>query len=464
MKKLLILMLAGMLAALPALAIEENVPLPLGTSLPPYQAAAPGASTLKPLPGQRGATPLPPLPKPTPLPVAQPTALPVVQATLPPDVDFAGSEYSSSSMQALYADIGEEMYPALTADEKGRLPAVLSRYEKGGRPQRSILNIEENVSLGVYTLKPSDYEENEAYALLPGRALSDDEIMQLVDAFAQLGLPFGEDTLSFRNCARGGASDRLRPLTNDENARRAVLQKLYRRQELRPQAPFTALPGDDGIGEIRLNPEDYHGMERFIFLPYRPLTDEELLRFIDFESSSEPKVSTQQYAEYERKAREALRSILGAPLAMEIASEQVVHARAMADFLPDVLAYSVCFQQTGGEGRQYDALLDIKTDKLLWSRVRAEDQPDLPYETPRFDPSDEKWQRIAKDYISAVRRDGVGIKAAWAESEVVSCGTGRGAFIHVRMQDGGEYRLTVLFSTEQVSPIIEYLGQALPAR
>ncbi len=460
MKKLPLLMLASMLTVLPALAIEENVPIPLGTAMPPQPTAAPALHTVLPYPDENGATPLPTVHPyltestregATPLPVAQPTPMPRAASI--------GSEYSPAAMQALYADISEGQSPSLTADEKQRLFAVFHRYEQGERPTQTIPDLAENVCLGMYTLNPEDYDGDKAYALLPERALTDDELLQIVDAFVQLGVPFGDDTLSYRNCARGGGSEASRPLTNEEAARASTLHRLYRRQELRPKTPFTALPGDDGIGEIRLNPEGYRGLDSFAFLPYRPMTDEELLRRVDHDSADEKSISMQQYAEFERKAREQLAALLDAPLSMDLTHEEITSTRNQACFLPEATAYSAHFRLPGGDEDVYSALLDVETGKVLWVLIYAGSSNGQPNTGLRLDPFDAKWQRIAENYVNSIRRDGARIKAVLPKGEIAAPDAGCGAFIHVQMEDGGEYHLTIPYQTAQVSPAVGYLGQ-----
>lgn len=454
MKKISLLFLAGMLTVLPALAVEENVPILLNTPTPPVLTPVPIMLTPVPI----MPTPIPILPLPIEENTESATPVPALQATPLPIASSIGSEYSPASMEALYADISEDQSPSLTADEKQRLPGILHRYEQGERPQKTILDLTEHVSLGVYTLTPEDYDGEKAYALLPSRTLADDEILQIVDAFSKLGIPFGDDTLSYRNCARGGGSNVSRPFTNEEGARIGVLQKLYRRQGLRPQAPFTLLPRGDGIGEIHLNEKDYHGMNSFAFFPYRRMTDEELLRRIDHENTGEAGVTLQQYADYERLVRAELTNALNAPIAIDLSSEGITDTRNQSDFLPDARVYSAHFRQPEQDGTEYYALLDIDTGKVLWAVVYAESSVAPPYAELRLDPFDTKWQHIAEDYVKTIRKDGVKIKAVLLKGETDLFGAGLGASVYVHMENGSEYRLTIPYQTEQVSPSIEYFG------
>lgn len=433
MKKLLILLVFGMLLICSALAIEENVAIPLGTTGPNY---------------------------PTAVPLAKPTAVPLTMPTPLPEAHPGSiNEYSAASMQALYADMPEDQSPSLTAEEKKRLPDILKRYEKGERPKESVLNKEGAVSLGVYALNPDDYEGEKAYALLPARTLNDDELLQLVDAFAQLKLPFGEDTLSYRNCARGGGSEASRPLTSEENARSQTLEKQYRRQELRPEQAFTNLPDDDGIGEIAVNKNDYCGMESFCFLPYRPLTDDELLRRIDYKNADKKHITMQQYAEYERKTRDELQRVLNMPLSMDLLQEEITNTRNQADFLSEAPAYSVHFGKPDKDGTEYFALLNTETGKVVWSLVMPEIGHETLYSDLHLDPFDTKWQDIAKQYVAGIRTDGVPVKAVVPRGEMSAQGAGYGAAVDVQMEDGSEYHLVVPYQTEKVSPHVEYVGQ-----
>lgn len=119
--------------------------------------------------------------------------------TLPPDVSVTVDVNPYlTDLTAYYEDVVEWQQPSLTDEEKARLPDMLSRYQQGERPTQSVLNKTENVSVGVYSLDAADYQGESVFVLLPVRLLTDDELLGLIDAFAQLDLPFDADGLRQR--------------------------------------------------------------------------------------------------------------------------------------------------------------------------------------------------------------------------------------------------------------------------
>ena len=100
-------------------------------------------------------------------------------------------------------------FPQLTAGEAARAEALLKSYEAGERTGdgASVLGRTERVTVGVYPLDPGVFDGETAYVILPGTCLRDEELLALIDAFAQLGQRFNPYGLNARNCMRGGYLD-----------------------------------------------------------------------------------------------------------------------------------------------------------------------------------------------------------------------------------------------------------------
>lgn len=396
--------------------------------------------------------------------VPLPTVAPLPQVQVTPD---DAALYSVENMASYYkldlhgnpleGQPQEMQFPGLWPEEKARLPAIQATYDAGQRPQESILNKVEDVRVGVYTLNPEDYEGQQHYLLLPIRALTDEELLQIIDAYAQLNLVFDGDSLSFRNCMRGGGVESSRFMQEDEQQRLALLASLYRRQSLKPDSPFTPLPGDDGVGEVGLYRDDYAGLESFRFTPYRPMTDEELLRMVA-ERAGGQEAAPSEYAQYERQMRAELQRLFNAPLALELTNEEMGYASDNSIFLDKVRVYKATFVLAGTLEKQYFAQLDIQSGKIIFAWPTADYQSykraDL-----HMDPFAPQWQDKVREYITGIRQDGVGIAAIEPMGETNVQYLGYGALFAVIMEDGGYYEVTVPYQLEEVYGMYQYYAQ-----
>ena len=93
----------------------------------------------------------------------------------------------------------------MTAEEIERANALLDSYQAGTRPQQNVLNKLDNVVVGVYTLKPGDYEGETLFTLLPVNPLTDEQILEVIDAFARSGQTFDPDALSYKTACAAAA-------------------------------------------------------------------------------------------------------------------------------------------------------------------------------------------------------------------------------------------------------------------
>lgn len=236
----------------------------------------------------------------------------------------------------------------------------------------SVLNKEKDVEVGVYSLIPEDYQGERVFVLLPIHEMTDEELLQLIDGYARLGLRFEADSLGWRNCARGGGLDATRYYMGDEQERKDTLTDLYKRQGLRPKQPLTALPGDDGVGIVQTNPKVFSGMKEFAFKPCRRLTDEELLTLIQHEIG-ENIPDAALYNQYEKQTRRQLAALLGTPLSVELIHENLYTLDELNGVSREI--YSSAYRAAADEKAAfvYWAQLDTQTGLLYWADAQPAD-------------------------------------------------------------------------------------------
>ena len=194
--------------------------------------------------------------------------------------------------------------PQLTAGEAARAETLLKSYEAGERTGdgASVLGKTEDVTVGVYPLDPGAFDGETAYVILPGTCLRDEELLALIDAFAQLGQRFDPNGLNARNCMRGGYLDESRPYTQDELARMEQLRGAIQRGELDEA-------GDASV-TVTLNPLHFGGKKTFTLLPYRTLTDAQLAANL-LAQGEHSLTETVDFGTLESRAREAMDIWLG---------------------------------------------------------------------------------------------------------------------------------------------------------
>ena len=388
------------------------------------------------------------------LPAARAESNVTVMPTLAPDVTIAvqTDEYAID-LSGYYGNDAEGtnggMYqsPSLTDAEKARVPALLARYANGERPAQSALDKTENVSVGVYPLIAEEYQGEPVFVLIPCRELTDEELLELIDGCAQLGLTFDAEGLSWRNCMRGGGIENNRTFAGDEGERAATLKDLYTRQGLRPEQPFTAIPGDDGVGEISLNEDDYCGLDRFSLYPSRRMTDEELLRLIQ-NSLGENIPDTAAYSKYEGQARAQMKALFGAPLSLKLTYESIGKASDNSVYNDDREVYRCTFG-SADDTQDYFVLLDTATGLIYNAYVSLAPYDSLAYCDLRADPFAEKWLVIARDAVSAMRSDNLAIASVEAFGESDLQYGGFCACVTVTMADESCYELRIPFQTER---------------
>ena len=217
--------------------------------------------------------------------------------------------------QMLHADIRACLTSncRLTTGERKRMEKLMAAYAAGERTGdgASVLEAEKNVRVGVYALDPAEYDGERVMLLLPGNCLTDEEMLAILDAYHTLGETFDPDALCERNCVRGQMY--LRSVTAEDEERWASLKAQVERGILkREDVPQT-------LKAVELDDVSFLGSQngRFIFTPYRRLTDDELLDDM-FLCGIKNECEGIDIDAVERNARLALREKHGCPLSMKL--------------------------------------------------------------------------------------------------------------------------------------------------
>ena len=419
---------------------------------------------------------LPPTLTPTPLPMVTPVptqtvevpSLPAVSTsntleenvavilpTLAPAVSLQIVELENEYVIDLEAYYGGEyavpvtsyQMPTLTPEEIERAIQAKARYDAGERPSHHILNPIENVVIGVYEMPAEQYQGEAAFVILPQRELTDEELLQLVDAFSTLGGEFDPNGLNWRNCMRGGSIECTRGFAGDEAERFGSLQDLCRRGLIKPVGSMTALPCDDGFGVVPLNPDEFCGMTEFRFFPARRLTDEELLQYGATMLNGQ-QATAGEYSEWEAQLRQQLYNIMGTPLSADRISESLYNESDSAIWGEERKLYRAQFELIGQEGiGNHEGSILIENGTLAYGTIFC---TELTYSDVRCDPFDLKWQDIAVKWVNDHRKDDVNVVLAQCFGEDYLQQSGYGAIIKVTMEDGGVYSIRVHYGTEQV--------------
>ncbi len=215
-------------------------------------------------------------------------------------------------------------YPRLTDAELATVRELLAARDAGEQAafeDRHYANQERVFEAGVYALDPEDFCGRTFYVILPNFQMNRDQLLSLIAAFDELGIPFDPDSLDGTNCTRGRSrlyNPATRRLTGDEQNRMAELQKMIRSGILDRES-FTApsscrstlaqMPGYEYAA--------YDYLEPFCFYPYRAMTDNELAAFA-FAQETEWEIRPDLL---EKKARQYAHKLFPLPLSMTATDE-----------------------------------------------------------------------------------------------------------------------------------------------
>ena len=217
--------------------------------------------------------------------------------------------------EMLYADIRACLTSScrLTTGERKRMDKLMAAYAAGERTGdgASVLEAEKNVRVGVYALDPAEYDGERVMLLLPGNCLTDEEMLAILDAYHQLGETFDPDALNERNCVRGQMY--LRSVTAEDEERWMSLKAQVERGILKREDVPQTLKAVEVDGASVLGSQN----GKFIFTPYRRLTDDELLDDM-FLCGIRNECEGVDIDAAERNARLALREKHGCPLSMKL--------------------------------------------------------------------------------------------------------------------------------------------------
>lgn len=389
--------------------------------------------------------------------VVLPAVAPLAMATAEPAAD-----YSSAPIAEYYAwndsEPVDEQAPRMTAAEAERAAALLKDYQAGARPEQDVLNKLENVAVGVYTLNPADYEGETLFTLLPVGPLTDEEILEIIDAFARSGQTFDPGALTYKNCMRGGGIEATRFFQNEERTRRTALRDLYIRMGVVSETPYTPLVTDDGLGMVTLDTAVYSGLDVFLFLPMRAMTDDELLSYEIYSETGDP-AEYGNYAAYEKQLRLELKKLLSAPLVMTLETE---NTGVMGDYnvnYDDERIYYASFFTP--DGVYYSGYLNTDTSAVVSAWLWWPDSMKLQYSDLHLDPFDEKWLGIAEEAVLALR-SGSDVKISVVESrgEIRLQSGGYGVMVVVSMEDGSYYQFQIAYQNEAPTNGVAYESHA----
>lgn len=214
----------------------------------------------------------------------------------------------------MYEDVYQN--PRMTAGEAKRALRLLEQYKAGNAVYagESVLEKMENVVVGVYALDPAQFDGETVYTILPGPQMTDEQILAVIDAFAQLGMDFDPENLIYRNCARGGGIETTRFFAKEERERYSLLWEKVERGIIPTDAAYEGL-----IRAPKLDGAYFCGMMDFSIKPYRSMADEELMSVM-MAIGVRDKSAEIDFDSVERRSRDVLRKTVGTPLSMELSN------------------------------------------------------------------------------------------------------------------------------------------------
>ena len=407
-----------------------------------------------------------------PLVAAAESAVEILPTTPPmPDPVTGTSEYSFEDLDPYYEPYGAYMpymLPRMSGSEKLRFAEIQARTEAGEKPDSSVLNKLEDVTVSLIQLPREQYEGEDWYLILPCRELTDSELAQIAGAFLEAGIRFDPDLLNWRNCMRGGAITETRGWKGDERERYFSLGEQFNRSGLRPETPFTAAVEDDGIGRVRFadDPDSFNGPEYFNFLPARRLTDAELLQIYALDNP-EPAVRPDEISKYETQLRRELSLRLGMPASAVYMLNSDYSGESDNYWGDSRTVYSACFEDAAIPSHSWLGEIELSSGKLI--QARTDPDPRV-LQTPeqrsdiRMDPWDPRWSEIARETIAALCTDpAVEIAQIQPLREASLNQYTRCAEIRVILTDGAVYQADISFLTGTVV-LLEYYDAESAAR
>ena len=338
--------------------------------------------------------------------------------------------------------------PQLTPGEIARAARLKALYDEGlaTGDGASVLGVTEDVRVGVYPLDPEDFNGERVYHVLCGTCLTDEQLLAIIDAYHQLGEPFDPQAICYRNCVRGGGQECSRPYTSEERARMEQLSDLIARglidaEDACPEPPVT----------MDTDKPYFMGLDRVTLLPYRRLTDEELVGVLAMQGAAKLSRGADGF---EAQARSLLCKLLGMPLSAKAGAVsegagyiplvrgedgQVTNIDFDGETREDQnqrAAYSLSFTFVGETGRLTRAgvLFDAETGEVVQLYLSEENRESAAAETAPAATPEAALEEAARyaGTLGIEPREG----AAWASMGVVSTNWGACYALTAKLEEG----------------------------
>ena len=348
----------------------------------------------------------------------------------------------------MYEDVYQN--PRLTAGESKRALRLLEQYKAGTLTYtgESVLEKMENVVVGVYALNPAEYDGEMVFTILPGPQMTDEQLLAVIDAYAQLGMEFDPEKLSYRNCARGGGIETTRFFDEEERTRYSLLWEKVERGIIPTDTAYEGL-----IRTPKLDDAYFCGMSDFSIKPYRSMTDEELMSIM-MEMGLRDKSHEIDFDGIERRSRDVLRRTVGTPLSMELSNVDQNGSYIPTLYTADGkegwdgnaearYTYGAHFSYYTAEGVQVYAhvTFDKETDELV--RANAMHSRDL-----EFPPEENNVTQAGIDAATAIAEETIGLSGLMWHVADERMWTNWGECISVRAQIGEHYWMTVYIGAD----------------
>ncbi len=268
--------------------------------------------------------------------------------------------------------------PRLTDAELATVKELLAAREEGQQAaftDRHYAESEKVFEAGVYRLNPEDFDGNTFYVILPYSRMDRNQLMSLISAFEELGIPFDPESLNNTNCARGTSllsNAATRGLTADEMNRMEEIRKQIRRGIFDTDA-FTAASSCRSV-QVQLpgySSSAYDYLEPFSFYPYRAMTDAELATFaLAQETTWEIRPDL-----LEKKARQYAHQVIALPLSM------AARDGSRYAYSADYIEYRSIFGIESETDGMYDSPDETPYEVMVEQDLirRGDDFPEEPY-------------------------------------------------------------------------------------
>ncbi len=203
-------------------------------------------------------------------------------SVLPDDTQPAAAESELSEAKHEESLTPEETgSPWLTDAELTLVKALAAAMDDGKifYGYHSVVNIPyANEGAAVYPVNPEDFDGESFYVFLPdGRPMDELEIIAMLSAFKELGIPFDPDSLTSRNCCRNSSVLQTRSLSDDEQARmNALRDRIISGEITRQDIAGVSVQVAEKAASQSLETDT----KLFRFYPYREMTDDELAAFL----------------------------------------------------------------------------------------------------------------------------------------------------------------------------------------